>query len=212
MPGAIIAKVPSNFGVPNDCEVWIQGPEPSTTRVVDLVQATPGNIPVVSGLQLDVWYDIYARAPVGGPAQGYSYLVSTAVLDSNGFPVPGTACCGNPAPYPFWDARDLLDNFVVTRVTNGGAHYQSANAYIPAGTTAYIGSIRLTTAQITVKPANPMLPGGAPTPTPPPGGGGGGCLGFLPFPCPDLSFMTTEMWIIAGAAIGLVVIGVALAG
>jgi hypothetical protein len=209
MPGAIIAKVPSNLGVPNDCEIWIQGPEPSTTRVATLVQATPTNIPVVNGLQLDVWYDLYARAPVGGPTQGYSYLFSTAVLDSNGFPVPGTACCGNPAAYPYWDARDLIGSFVVTRVTNGGAHYESANAQIPAGTTAYIGSIRITTAQNTVKPPNPVPPsdgGGG-------GGGGGGGSGF-PWPFPDLVSLTPEQMLLirGGAVVVLGILALALGG
>lgn len=41
----------------------MQGPEPSATRVATLVEATPSNLPVVSGLQQDAWYDFYAKPP-----------------------------------------------------------------------------------------------------------------------------------------------------
>jgi hypothetical protein len=94
MPGAIICKVyrsPSNG--PNNCEVWIQGPEPFASRIATLTEATSTNLPVVNGLQLDTWYDLYAGVPADASGN-YTVLIST-IAYTGGFPVPGSACCSN---------------------------------------------------------------------------------------------------------------------
>jgi hypothetical protein len=217
---AIFAKVPGNAGVPNNCEIWIQGPEPSAIKVADAA-VEPAN-PQINGLQLDVWYDIYAKNTTNA-ASGHSYIFSTAIFG----PLPPPPCCGNPVAYHIWNARNFLDGVgPLQRDTAGGFHHASAQADIAPGATKWLMSVRVTAPTNTTQPAKPVpVPpgGGTPTPTPtvtpppptvspPPGGGGGDCLGFLPFPCPDLSFMTTEMWIIAGAATGLVVLAAVMGG
>jgi hypothetical protein len=197
---AIFAKVPGAVGVPNNCEIWIQGPEPSATKIADASTAAfPGN--VVNGLQLDAWYDIYARNPTN-EVSGFSYIFATGDFET--FPV--TPCCGNPVTYHIWNAVNFLDDVgPVGRNSAGGFHYSSANAQIPAGGTKWLQSVYVVAPTNTVQPANPV-------PVPPGGGGGGGGGGGWPFPFPDLSFMTTEMWIIAGAAVGLIVLVAAMGG
>jgi hypothetical protein len=203
---AIFAKVPisASAGFPNS-EIWIQGPEPYATKIADASEAAfPGN--VVNGLQLDTWYDIYAKN-TSNVASGFSYIFATGNFGT--FPV--TPCCGNPVTYHIWNAVNFLDDVgPVGRNTAGGFHYSSANAQIPAGGTKWLMSVHVVAPTNTVKPANPV-------PVPPEGGGGGGGgsggWGFpFPFPWPDLSFMTTEMWLIAGAAVVGVVVLAPVAG
>lgn len=193
---AIFAKVPwGGQGVPYNCEIWIQGPEPYATKIADAA-VEPAN-PQINGLQTDTWYDIYAKAPPDAD-QGFSYIFATGIFG----PVPVPPCCNNPVLYHFWFGYDFLDNVRVERNTQGGTHYSGANAQVPAGTTKWVGSVYVVDRQNTVQPANPV-------PVSPGGGGGGGGGGF---PWPDLSFMTTEMWIIAGAAVGLIVLAASMGG
>jgi hypothetical protein len=191
---AIFAKVQGAVGVPNDCEIWIQGPEPSATKIADASTAAyPAN--VVNGLQTDVWYDIYAKAPAGGPTQGYSYIFATGIIG----PLPVPPCCGNPVLYHIWSAQNFLDDVgPVGRNSAGGFHHSSANAQIPAGGTKWLMSVYVVDPANTARPADPV-------PVPPGGGGRGG--GGWPFPFPDLGSLTPEQLLLIGG-VAVVVIGV----
>jgi hypothetical protein len=208
--GAIFAEVsPHPAGFPNNCEIWIQGPEPFATRIADASTAAyPGN--VVNGLQTDAWYDLYAKAPSDAPGN-YSYVFTTANFGPTPAPTP---CCGNPVVYHFWDAKEIGGFLRVRRNSDGGFHNFNGNAgaAVPAGTTRWLASVYVVHPTNTVQPANPVPvppPGSvspSPTPTPPPGGGGGG------FPWPDLGSLTTEQLLLIGAAAVGVIVLIAVAG
>jgi hypothetical protein len=189
MVNIVVIKPPPEGAFENNSEIWMQGPEPYTTKIVDVTSQAK----LVENLMPDQWYDFYARAPANATGDAG---VAVITINLPNFPQPN-----NPEPYDIWSSAGSPGSTPVRRAAIEGWSFGP----IPAGQVGYVGSMLLASTTNTTQPPNPV-PGGT-------GGGvGGNCLGFLPFPCPDLSFMTNEMWIIAGAATGLVVLAVVIGG
>lgn len=176
---------------PNNCEIWMQGPELYATRIVDVTM----DFKLVQNLALDQWYDFYAKAPSNATGDDGATILTINIPDPN-YPGPQP---NNPDPYHIWVAAT---GEPIVRNSIGFAGL-GANA-VPAGQIQYMGSLRLTSPTNTAQPpnTNPVAPSG----------GGGGCLGFLPFPCPDVSFMTPQLWLIVGGGVGLMVLAMVLGG
>jgi hypothetical protein len=159
----------------------MQGPEPSTMKMVDVTNEPT----LVQNLALDQWYDFYARAPSNATGDAG---VGVFTLDLPGFPQPN-----NPEQYHIWRAEPGGSPICNTAGVDG-----LAAGPISAGQAQYMGSLLFTSHTNTAHPPNP-------SPVAPGGGGGGG--GGWPFPFPDLGSLTPEqLLLIAGG--GVVVLGV----
>ena len=130
---ALIGKTQAD-GAVNNCEIWMQGPEPYATKVTDVVN----EIYLLQGLQLDTWYDFYAKAQPN-EAGGYGYFILTANLP--GFPQQPN----NPEVYHIWSADNASGNWDLVRNTFGLYIKENATPDIPAGQTGlcrlYMGRI-----------------------------------------------------------------------
>jgi hypothetical protein len=149
MANIVVAKPPPEPPALNNCEIWMEGPEPYATKIVDVTE-TPQ---LVQNFALDQWYDFYARAPSNATGDAG---VGVLTLDIPGFPQPN-----NPEPYHIWVAWPGMSP---TR-NRFGLEGLSAGP-IAAGQTQYMGSMRFTSPTNTTQPPNPV-------PVPPGGGGGG---------------------------------------
>ena len=129
---------------PNNCEIWMQGPEPYATRISNITD----EFKLIPNLALDQWYDFCAKAPSN--ATGYANF---AAIWQN-FPDPNlTIQPNNPEPYHAWYANDT-DPMVGNPIGIAGW----GNDGVPAGQTQYMGSMRLTSPSNTAQAPNPYEP------------------------------------------------------
>jgi hypothetical protein len=87
MVNVVVAKPPPEPPFLNNSEIWMQGPEPYTTKIVDVTNQPA----LVNNLALDQWYDFYARAPANATGDAG---VGFFTINVPGFPQPN-----NPEQY-----------------------------------------------------------------------------------------------------------------
>jgi hypothetical protein len=139
MVNIVIAKPPPEGTFQNNSEVWMQGPEPYTTKIVDATN----DFKLVNSLAPDQWYDFYARAPSNATGDAG---VAVITINIPGFPVSPN----NTEPYDIWMAAPSASPIRNTSGIEG-----IAAGPIPAGQTQYIGSMLFTSPNNTVQPPNP---------------------------------------------------------